>query len=818
MQIERIMKKYVSGLLALVTVFAVSCKKEMEAPVENPAAGGRHTVTIRATYGDADTRTTYVNDKTFSWVETDSIYVTTLSPDGQYIRIEVLYAESAGAETVFSGEIEDGYTLDDMAFYTATGSYVAFGQAFDENDDNIYYYLPSAVRVDGDDSIYYTVSSENPLENLPLIGVRMEDGSYQFQTAAGAAKFQLESVPEGAVYFALEGDVPLSGFFTFDDSGVIRTSTAKSGTYERQDSDGETYRAYYAPHYVYYHFQADSDGKATLYIPLPVGEVPAGTTVTLYDQDFNALYSRQVKNAIPIERNKVTEIATLKAVHEWVSLGKAQFIDNYMWNLMSFTSDKYVEVEVFQDSGARNCFKLSKPYGAAATAFKYTVPFAYRKTMTGPDDMILTIQNEDRVSFETPHNTGMLHPSYKNSQNKMIETQLVHPGSGYLGYYDDSHNTVIKYQDNGLPAQIQLAPIYWWIINANTGSGNWTGGLGTHKENNLVRVIFPGCTDETYDLEGSVVYKEIVDNSPAQAIASVSVYLGVDVQGGQLVIAASYADAKAALASGIGVTEITASGTYEVNLPANAPTGDYTVYLKTRASGSLAEGAGMLYESEPFRYFNASDDRQLQLSDVIGTWTDTEVEMYFNPTIWDEDETNDDSNAYDWQEGPFTVSFTLEESDDAEAGQVMLTAFSEDGVGFCGVDTPIYGSFDSAHGLIVFEANQPIYSFTDDESGTTYGIVFEDYMNDSHEPVQWVFELSEDKTTLTQNYEYFTYSYWNLDKDSFAGYSNIVMYDPQLTKGTSAASPAAGVQAHRVNPARLVRSCDRIAVKKPVRR
>ena len=136
----------------------------------------------------------------------------------------------------------------------------------------------------------------------------------------------------------------------------------------------------------------------------------------------------------------------------------------------------------------------------------------------------------------------------------------------------------------------------------------------------------------------------------------------------------------------------------------------------------------MFYSSEPFKNYSASQDREVPLSAILGTWKDTEVEMFFNPTLYDEDDTNDDDEAYAWQDGAYTVSFT--------------------------------------------------------------------------------FEISEDLNSLSLNYEYFTYSYWNLDTDAFAGYSNIIMYGPVPQKATTSSAPASVVRGNarqdkavRVKPA-----------------
>ena len=105
------MKKLIFSALALIGLLAVSCNKEKEMPVlrtDEPV--NTHTVSIKASIAP-ETRTSYADDKTFSWVENDSITVVTLSPDEEYIRLVTFYAQSSGPETIFSGEVEEGYTL-----------------------------------------------------------------------------------------------------------------------------------------------------------------------------------------------------------------------------------------------------------------------------------------------------------------------------------------------------------------------------------------------------------------------------------------------------------------------------------------------------------------------------------------------------------------------------------------------------------------------------------------------------------------------------------------------------------------------------------
>ena len=780
---RKTMKKLIYSLFAVALIVGVSCTKEAEAPV-TPAGEPARTFTTYTFEGSivGQTRTAYENFQKFSWKADDKISVFTYNEETEYIQISSFTAQEDGVTTTFVGEVEDGYYPSWLAVYPDEAAFVLSEPAV---------YLPSYVVMDGDPEEYYVATSDNPLQNLALVGHVNEEGTaYAFKTAMGAIKLTFTDLPAEAHMLRIYAPEKISGYFHVDENDLLTNESAVPGSFTYTDDEGNEHSSAYSRSLLWYHFDPSPDGSVTLYIPLPVGKLSAGTIFTIEDEEEEVvLFQKTTRKDIIIERNKVTELVPLKAAHEWVSLGKGKFIDNYLWDMLSFTTDSYVDVDIYQDSADPTSFRVVSPYGAAKTAFNYKAPTGFKPT--GPDDLELSVNPGDLVDFKTPHNTGLAHPEYRTATmpKRPIETQLVHPGSGYLGMYDASHNAVVKYQANGLPAEIQLAPIYWWLTNANTGNGYWSGGLGTYYANGLVRILFPGVSAGSYDLDASVSYAEMVSEDPVNPIALVTAYLGIDLASAKIVIAASESEATAAFASGVGVTEITSSGEYEVALPENAPTGDYMVYLRAYPVDGFALSSGLLYSSAAFKYYSAAQDRNIQISDFVGTWTAPEVEMFFNPTYWDDDETNDDDNAYGWQEEQYEVTFVFAESDDEEAGDIMLVGFEETGVGFCGVDTPIYGHLDSAHGILSFDAHQPIYSFYAESAGTTLGIIFDDYMNDTHEAIPLKFEISEDLSSLTLNYEYFTYMYWDLDQDTAWGYSNIIMYSPVPLKVDANAAP-----------------------------
>ena len=98
------MKKFFFFAAALIGLLAVSCNKEKEAPVA-PVTAGKHPVSIKAAIAPG-TRTSYENDKTFSWKAGDVIFVMTYSEADGYLRLEEFTAESDGPETIFTGEVE----------------------------------------------------------------------------------------------------------------------------------------------------------------------------------------------------------------------------------------------------------------------------------------------------------------------------------------------------------------------------------------------------------------------------------------------------------------------------------------------------------------------------------------------------------------------------------------------------------------------------------------------------------------------------------------------------------------------------------------
>ena len=679
LQRMKIMKRVLYSALALLGIFAVSCKKEIEAPVA-PAedTATYHKQTITATIGD-DTRTAYADFKKFSWKAGDKVDIFTHNESEEMTRIATFTAQEDGTTTVFEGDVEDGYNLVDLAVYPDRAGFVADGLAI---------YTPALVYIDGTDDTYYTASSENPLENLALVGRLNENAdAYAFKTAMGAVKITLTDLSSDARFLRISAPEKISGYFFIDDNDCISNESAVPGTYTYQDAQGNQRTANYSNNNIWYHFTPAADGTATIYVPLPVGKLSAGTTIYVENEDEDVLFQKTTKKDIVVERNKVTELTALAAKNEWVSLGLGLFGDHYHFN-----ADYDQEVEIQQNAAEPTQFRLVDPYAG----YRELLEYEPTGSEYGPDQYLnfrilqkgemvygTTVAYDDLVIFDEYY-TGII------DDGDEVDPCLVHP-SNWTSFTQEQwkRSIVVKYQADGVtPANIQLAPVIFWMTDPEEGSGTWTGGnlLG---RNNVIEIRFPGA--ERVDLSASLSFVEIVDDDPAQAVAQIAFECSKAITGAKIVIAANETDAAAALADASRYVQVSEGGEYEVKMPANAPSGDYFIYAQTTVADGLTPACAQLLASNSFKYFNANTDLGYTLDDVIGSYS---ADDYYYLSTWT----------------AATMTMVIEESDDPLSSDIMITSLCPEILARYG-DTctgKLYGSFNTATGEIVITAGQVI--------------------------------------------------------------------------------------------------------------
>ena len=165
------------ALLFMAAAVLAACQKEKE-NVAEPAAPGTYTYTIEAGHGE--TRTDYAADGAFTWTAGDQISV--LFNNGTQNKFFTLTAAAPGATAVFSGEIEEGYTIG-----AADGT---------ETDKKIWGLYPASDQhayADGAVSFYVQPSADFTQTgfsaNIPMGAQATEEGTLSFKNLASTYKF-----------------------------------------------------------------------------------------------------------------------------------------------------------------------------------------------------------------------------------------------------------------------------------------------------------------------------------------------------------------------------------------------------------------------------------------------------------------------------------------------------------------------------------------------------------------------------------------------------------------------------------------------------
>lgn len=184
---------------------------------------------------------------------------------------------------------------------------------------------------------------------------------------------------------------------------------------------------------------------------------------------------------------------TLVVPEPFVSLGKGKFIDSYF-------TEEYFEVEILQHQENKNLFRIMNPYTELMTTVEGI-------TMNAGPDEYLDVQilvpgdvpgayfgydyenekvTQEGLIFFPDTKTGWYHTTYE------AEVYLCHPASGFFDAESDwVYNKVATYQDNGLPAVINIAPLYYMF-----GVGGWN-----YSTEPLIEIVFPGVELTDFSLE-----------------------------------------------------------------------------------------------------------------------------------------------------------------------------------------------------------------------------------------------------------------------------------------------------------------------------
>lgn len=248
------MKKYTFILAAICACLVLSCTKENPKFEEENASPAMKTVTITASIDDVLTKTSYADGTTFSWTKGDQISV--MCSDGEF---RTFTADETSVASTFTGEVPEGVTLGDYAFFPADADHVYSG---------LKYNLPE-----------YKDLTQHPSADLPMVGDKNDDDSYSFMHCTGASLFTLDNIPANIVSVKVSfvsASLKLSGLF-----GVFKSSEQWRWNADAGSTDSEK---------TFSRKVSVKNGKAEVYLPYAWGaQMWANNTVTVtgYDSSNN---------------------------------------------------------------------------------------------------------------------------------------------------------------------------------------------------------------------------------------------------------------------------------------------------------------------------------------------------------------------------------------------------------------------------------------------------------------------------------------------------------------------------------------------------
>lgn len=236
------------------------------------------------------------------------------------------------------------------------------------------------------------------------------------------------------------------------------------------------------------------DGQTESYIVVTFDSAKVGVTYTCSFLIEDPAYASQyTSNAIAID---------LKVMRDkWNELGMATFNDWFM------LGDTY-EALLLQNDNDKTKFRLMHPYDAGAAAGEYGANIgdpceyiAFKLLKAGESVYDATITKSDLVYFDIA-STGYFHPTYGG------DILIVHPANFSSLCKEDNFlwNKVLQYQDNKLPAGVQLAPYYY--IDGVGGWGNYNTDASADAETGI-QIVYPGAvlTDYSLVIESDFAYQ-----------------------------------------------------------------------------------------------------------------------------------------------------------------------------------------------------------------------------------------------------------------------------------------------------------------------
>ena len=287
----------------------------------------------------------------------------------------------------------------------------------------------------------------------------------------------------------------------------------------------------------------------------------------------------------------------------WKSLGMAKFAENFLDG-----SGTYYDVEIQQNELAPNNFRLVEPYAEILGDIAVDKYLEFFILPAGSEFADFTTDAE-YVIFND-YNMGQWNSNYAE------DIFALHPYR--FGRTPDkwNYNVVLEYQENGLPGEVSLAPLYYLFEQG----GGWDKTTA-----NTISILFPGYVKADYS--ASVEFAGIFTAKDGAIYATGNLALGADASDVKAVVMPADADA-AAVADAIAAGELEATDVEagRIEVPFNAEElggSNFQIIVVV-----LADGAVKSVASSSFEYFGGGTNPWQSLGKGIYT-DDVLVPMFY---------------------------------------------------------------------------------------------------------------------------------------------------------------------------------------------
>lgn len=375
----------------------------------------------------------------------------------------------------------------------------------------------------------------------------------------------------------------------------------------------------------------------------------------------------------------------------WTSLGNCSSLDAFLF-------DSAYGADIQQNDIDPTVFRIKSPYPQGLKEYGYTTTsdpseyIQFRILQPGQTVFGQTITMENLVLFDT-FRTGW----YNDQYSQVVDCYF--PAYFTSSSTEDkwAHNCVKSYQENGLPAIVQLAPMYYM---------DGVGGYNQTQNDGVVTIVFPGVT--VYDSSVEVTHTGFFHDTDDNVSVVADIKLGTDVEEALVAVVQGndgYAGANDIIGGLVESVKIKASGEVKIPMPEDAMDGKYSVVAVTFIDGEAQD-----YDYATFTYTAGAKEQWTQIA--TGTYT------YVNFFEGDDEglplyRSDSDPTRYKIENWGFGVPFVFTMSGD---GKIMVadqeTGYVHSSYGMVYVDDIVdyTGSTQYGDSFYDFEGEKFIFS------------------------------------------------------------------------------------------------------------